>query len=129
MPLQPSVPVQTLLSIAPELLFPKRLQGRMLTCCKPAAAAVLGAKKEEPKEQASVEGKVRRSTRPYEELENKEAPAQYHVLATVDGAIYTQWQIRICYFWYKRVKADSPGSALGGFTRLLHRCADLVWKM
>lgn len=25
-----------------------------------------------------------------------------------------------CYYWYKKVKATTPGNAMGGFTRLLH---------
>ena len=45
---------------------------------------------------------------------------KYHVVVSVNGNIYTQWQIRICFYWYNKVKAQNPGSAFGGFTRLLH---------
>jgi len=32
-----------------------------------------------------------------------------------------EWQVRICYYWYKQMKKEFPDSAMGGFTRLLHR--------
>ena len=40
-----------------------------------------------------------------------------------DGSVYNQWQSRICYWHIQRLKAEQPHSAMGGFTRLLHRCA------
>lgn len=32
-----------------------------------------------------------------------------------------EWQIRVCYYWYLQMKQQHPNSAMGGFTRLLHR--------
>lgn len=46
---------------------------------------------------------------------------KYHVVASVDGGLYTEWQVRICYYHYKKMLRDFPNSAMGGFTRLLHR--------
>ena len=40
-----------------------------------------------------------------------------------DGSVYNQWQSRICYWHIQRLKAENPHSAMGGFTRLLHRWA------
>ncbi|KAK9826707.1 hypothetical protein WJX74_011081 [Apatococcus lobatus] len=48
-------------------------------------------------------------------VENK-----YHVVTSVDGQIYTEWQVRIHYYWYKQMRLQYPDSAMGGFTRLLH---------
>jgi hypothetical protein len=45
---------------------------------------------------------------------------KYHVIVTVSEGIYVQWQARMCYYWYKKIKAQHPDSAMGGFTRLLH---------
>ncbi|BDA42463.1 H7M6 Hydroxyproline O-arabinosyltransferase PLENTY [Coccomyxa sp. Obi] len=45
---------------------------------------------------------------------------KYHVVASVDGGLYTEWQVRICYYHYKKMLRDFPDSAMGGFTRLLH---------
>ncbi|EIE20908.1 hypothetical protein COCSUDRAFT_18099, partial [Coccomyxa subellipsoidea C-169] len=47
----------------------------------------------------------------------------YHVVASVDGGLYTEWQVRICYYHYKKMKRQYPDSPMGGFTRLLHRQA------
>ena len=46
---------------------------------------------------------------------------KYHVVASVDGGLYTEWQVRICYYHYKKMRREYPGSPMGGFTRLLHR--------
>lgn len=46
---------------------------------------------------------------------------KYHVVASVDGGLYTEWQIRICHYHYKKVLRNYPDSPMGGFTRLLHR--------
>ena len=48
---------------------------------------------------------------------------KYHVVASVDGGLYTEWQVRICYYHYKKMKRQYPDSPMGGFTRLLHRQA------
>ncbi|KAL4518212.1 hypothetical protein Ndes2437A_g04508 [Nannochloris sp. 'desiccata'] len=45
---------------------------------------------------------------------------KYHVVVTVSEGMYVQWQARMCYYWYKKIKAQNPDSAMGGFTRLLH---------
>eukprot|EP00884_Botryococcus_braunii_P011356 jgi/Botrbrau1/20220/Bobra.31_1s0017.1 len=52
--------------------------------------------------------------------EIEDAAPQYHVLVTVDGGVYNAWQARICYYWYKRAKAEDKHGAMGGFTRILH---------
>ena len=44
----------------------------------------------------------------------------YHVLLTAASGIYQQWQSRIMYWQYKKLKAEFPCSDLGGFTRLLN---------
>ena len=44
----------------------------------------------------------------------------YHVLLTAASGIYQQWQSRIMYWQYKKLKAEDPCSDLGGFTRLLN---------
>lgn len=54
--------------------------------------------------------KVKRS----EDLNSK-----FHVALTATNAPYSQWQCRIMYYWYKKVK-DMPGSDMGKFTRVLH---------
>ena len=38
-----------------------------------------------------------------------------------DGSVYNQWQSRICYWHIQKLKAVDLHSAMGGFTRLLHR--------
>lgn len=45
--------------------------------------------------------------------------SKYHVALTATDAAYSQWQCRIMYYWYKKVK-DMPGSNMGKFTRILH---------
>lgn len=45
--------------------------------------------------------------------------SKYHVALTATDAPYSQWQCRIMYYWYKKVK-DMPGSDMGKFTRVLH---------
>ncbi|CAN0905465.1 Hydroxyproline O-arabinosyltransferase PLENTY [Linum grandiflorum] len=44
---------------------------------------------------------------------------KYHVALTATDAPYSQWQCRIMYYWYRRMK-DAPGSDMGKFTRVLH---------
>lgn len=44
---------------------------------------------------------------------------KYHVALTATDAPYSQWQSRIMYYWYKKMK-DAPGSDMGKFTRILH---------
>ncbi|KAM7266953.1 hypothetical protein ACFE04_009119 [Oxalis oulophora] len=45
--------------------------------------------------------------------------APFHVALTATDAPYSKWQCRIMYYWFKK-KKDLPGSAMGGFTRILH---------
>ncbi|XP_061342816.1 hydroxyproline O-arabinosyltransferase PLENTY [Gastrolobium bilobum] len=45
--------------------------------------------------------------------------SKFHVALTATDAAYSQWQCRIMYYWYKKVK-DMPGSDMGKFTRILH---------
>ncbi|CAI0461947.1 unnamed protein product [Linum tenue] len=49
----------------------------------------------------------------------KHPKAPFHVAMTATDSIYNQWQCRIMYYWYKRIK-DHPISEMGGFTRILH---------
>ena len=44
----------------------------------------------------------------------------YHVLLTAASGVYQEWQTRIAYYHYKKLKADNPCSDIGGFTRLLN---------
>ncbi|XP_028803967.1 hydroxyproline O-arabinosyltransferase 3 [Neltuma alba] len=48
-----------------------------------------------------------------------ESNSKFHVALTATDAAYSQWQCRIMYYWYKKVK-DMPGSDMGKFTRILH---------
>jgi len=43
----------------------------------------------------------------------------FHVAVTANESPYNRWQCRIMYYWYAKFK-DSPGSEMGGFTRILH---------
>lgn len=45
--------------------------------------------------------------------------SKFHVVVTATDAAYSQWQCRIMYYWYKKVK-EIPGSDMGEFTRILH---------
>jgi len=45
--------------------------------------------------------------------------SKFHVVVTATDAAYSQWQCRIMYYWYKKVK-DMPGSDMGKFTRIVH---------
>ncbi|KAK7385903.1 hypothetical protein VNO78_31853 [Psophocarpus tetragonolobus] len=45
--------------------------------------------------------------------------SKFHVAVTATDAAYNQWQCRIMYYWYKKMK-DLPGSDMGKFTRILH---------
>ncbi len=47
------------------------------------------------------------------------------MVVTADGSVYAQWQVRVCYFHFKKLKKATPHSDAGGFTRLLHRCEAL----
>lgn len=49
----------------------------------------------------------------------KTSRSPFHVALTATDAPYGKWQCRIMYYWYKKQK-DSPGSEMGGFTRILH---------
>ena len=44
----------------------------------------------------------------------------YHVVLTAASGIYQEWQTRIAYYHYKKLKADNYCSDIGGFTRLLN---------
>ncbi|KAE9596307.1 hypothetical protein Lal_00048631 [Lupinus albus] len=52
-------------------------------------------------------------------MESAKSSSKYHVALTSNNAVYSQWQCRIMYYWYKKVK-DMPGSDMGKFTRILH---------
>ena len=44
----------------------------------------------------------------------------YHVVLTAASGLYQEWQTRVAYHQYRKLKAESPCSDLGGFTRLLN---------
>ncbi|VAH06948.1 unnamed protein product [Triticum turgidum subsp. durum] len=44
---------------------------------------------------------------------------RFHVALTATDALYSQWQSRIMYYWYKQMRVR-PDSDMGGFTRILH---------
>jgi len=50
-------------------------------------------------------------------VNSQRVPGGHHA----DGSVYNQWQSRICYWHIQKLKAADPHSAMGGFTRLLHR--------
>ena len=50
---------------------------------------------------------------------------RYHVVASVNGNVYTAWQARVCYYWYNKAREQDTAGVMGGFTRLLHRC----WRL
>ncbi|KAF6155408.1 hypothetical protein GIB67_019934 [Kingdonia uniflora] len=56
-------------------------------------------------------------------LENRKVLSKerlpFHVALTATDALYSKWQCRIMYYWYKKMK-DMPESDMGGFTRILH---------
>jgi hypothetical protein len=45
---------------------------------------------------------------------------KFHVLLTANDAVYQRWQSRVMYYHYVKLREAHPGSALGGFTRILH---------
>ncbi|PSC67539.1 manganese resistance 1 [Micractinium conductrix] len=50
---------------------------------------------------------------------------KYHVICSLGSGYYTQWQSRVAYYWYKKVKEECERElgdkcAMGGYTRLLH---------
>ncbi|KAL6980236.1 Hydroxyproline O-arabinosyltransferase 1 [Sarracenia purpurea var. burkii] len=44
----------------------------------------------------------------------------FHTAVTASDSVYNTWQCRIMYYWFKKFKEGSPGSEMGGFTRILH---------
>ncbi|KAJ7964988.1 Hydroxyproline O-arabinosyltransferase [Quillaja saponaria] len=50
---------------------------------------------------------------------SRNSNSKFHVALTATDAPYSQWQSRIMYYWYKKVK-EMPGSEMGKFTRILH---------
>ena len=42
-----------------------------------------------------------------------------HVVVTADSSPYLQWQMRVCYYWWRKAAAQ-PGSPYRAFTRILH---------
>ena len=43
----------------------------------------------------------------------------YHIILTAASGTYQEWQARIAYYHYKKLRAAAPCGDLGGFTRLL----------
>uniref|UniRef100_A0A2P2JSS2 Uncharacterized protein LOC105114305 isoform X2 n=1 Tax=Rhizophora mucronata TaxID=61149 RepID=A0A2P2JSS2_RHIMU len=56
---------------------------------------------------------------PMEVKKRGESNSRFHVALTATNAPYSQWQCRIMYYWYKKMR-DMPGSDMGKFTRVLH---------
>ena len=44
----------------------------------------------------------------------------YHVVLTAASGLYQEWQTRIAYYHYLKLKRENPCSDIGGFTRLLN---------
>lgn len=40
---------------------------------------------------------------------------------TANEATYVQWQSRVMYHHFKKIKEANPDTDMGGFTRILHR--------
>ncbi|KDD75792.1 hypothetical protein H632_c496p0 [Helicosporidium sp. ATCC 50920] len=49
-----------------------------------------------------------------------ESADKYHVVLTAGSGVYAEWQSRVMYYWYQRMRSQYPESALGGFTRVVH---------
>ncbi|KAL8153040.1 hypothetical protein V2J09_010800 [Rumex salicifolius] len=43
----------------------------------------------------------------------------FHTAVTATDSVYSTWQCRVMYYWFKKFKVQ-PGSEMGGFTRILH---------
>lgn len=52
-------------------------------------------------------------------MRSADSGSKFHVALTATDAAYSQWQCRIMYYWYKKVK-DMQRSDMGKFTRILH---------
>ncbi|XP_010525938.1 PREDICTED: uncharacterized protein LOC104803643 [Tarenaya hassleriana] len=52
-------------------------------------------------------------------VEQRRRRRLFHTAVTATDTVYSTWQCRIMYYWYKRFR-DRPGSEMGGFTRILH---------
>ena len=48
------------------------------------------------------------------------ARRKFHVLMTSNASPYVQWQSRVSYYHYKKLRDAHPESGMGGFTRVLH---------
>ena len=44
----------------------------------------------------------------------------YRTITTADDKVYNQWQMRVHYYQWKKVKAMPGSEDMGGFTRILH---------
>ncbi|KAK1292976.1 hypothetical protein QJS10_CPB17g02150 [Acorus calamus] len=51
--------------------------------------------------------------------EDRKVRRLFHTAVTATDSVYSTWQTRVMYYWFKRFK-DMPGSEMGGFTRILH---------
>lgn len=57
---------------------------------------------------------------------------KYHVICSLGAGIYTQWQSRVAYYWYKKAKEECEKQLgdkcqMGGYTRLLHSGGADLW--
>ncbi|CAO2825862.1 unnamed protein product [Amaranthus hypochondriacus] len=43
----------------------------------------------------------------------------FHTAVTASDNVYSTWQCRVMYYWFKKFQ-NQPGSEMGGFTRILH---------
>lgn len=43
----------------------------------------------------------------------------FHTAVTASDNVYSTWQCRVMYYWFKKFQ-NQPNSEMGGFTRILH---------
>ncbi|KAL4424646.1 hypothetical protein ABPG77_002264 [Micractinium sp. CCAP 211/92] len=63
---------------------------------------------------------------------NQTPGEKYHVICSLGAGLYTQWQSRVAYYWYKKVKEECEQELgdkcqMGGYTRLLHSGGADLW--
>lgn len=71
-------------------------------------------------QQLQQEPQPQGQAQPQQSQGQEQGQEKYHMLISDGGGTYSQWQSRVCYYWYTNAKERHPDSALGGFTRLLH---------
>lgn len=79
----------------------RQLKAQSVTAAEVAASATASAS-------VALSGGCTRERRPY------------HVIMTAASGLYQEWQSRIAYYHYKKIKTANPCSDIGGFTRLFN---------